>query len=54
LFENPKYLDKLTETVGAEPVEKYDQKVTCCGGALAFSEPDKAYVSRAPTTSAPR
>ena len=30
-FENPKYLDKLTETMGAEPVEKYDQKVTCCG-----------------------
>ncbi len=23
---------------------KYDQKVTCCGGALAFSEPDKSYV----------
>jgi heterodisulfide reductase subunit B len=43
-FENPKYLDKLTETMGAEAVEKYDQKVTCCGGALAFSEPEKAYV----------
>jgi heterodisulfide reductase subunit B len=43
-FENPKYLDKLTETMGAEPVEKYDQKVTCCGGALAFSEPEKSYV----------
>ncbi|MEK6771619.1 MAG: heterodisulfide reductase-related iron-sulfur binding cluster, partial [Pseudomonadota bacterium] len=43
-FENPKYLDKLTETMGAEAVEKYDQKVTCCGGALAFSEPDKSYV----------
>jgi heterodisulfide reductase subunit B len=41
-FENPKYLDKLTETMGAEPVDKYDQKVTCCGGALAFSEPDKS------------
>ncbi len=41
-FENPKYLDKMVETVGAEPVEKFDQKVTCCGGALAFSEPDKA------------
>ena len=40
-FENPKYLDKLVETVGGEAVEKYDQKVTCCGGALAFSEPDK-------------
>ena len=40
-FENPRYLDKMIETVGAEAV-KYDQKVTCCGGALAFSEPDKA------------
>jgi heterodisulfide reductase subunit B len=40
-FENPKYLDKIIETCGAEAV-KYDQKVTCCGGALAFSEPDKA------------
>jgi heterodisulfide reductase subunit B len=43
-FENPKYLDKLTEIMGAEPVEKYDQKVTCCGGALAFSEPEKSQV----------
>ncbi|KPK68366.1 MAG: heterodisulfide reductase [Acidithiobacillales bacterium SM23_46] len=43
-FENPKYLDKMVEIVGAEPLDKYDQKVTCCGGALAFSEPDKAYV----------
>ncbi len=41
-FENPKYLDKLVEIVGGEPVEKYDQKVTCCGGALAFSEPEKS------------
>jgi heterodisulfide reductase subunit B len=40
-FENPMYLDKLIETVGGEAV-KYDQKVTCCGGALAFSEPEKA------------
>jgi heterodisulfide reductase subunit B len=40
-FENPKYLDKLVETVGGEAVEKYDQKVTCCGGALAFSGPEK-------------
>jgi len=40
-FENPKYLDKMIETVGAEAV-RYDQKVTCCGGALAFSEPDKS------------
>jgi heterodisulfide reductase subunit B len=40
-FENPLYLDRLIETVGGEAV-KYDQKVTCCGGALAFSEPEKA------------
>ena len=41
-FENPQYLDKMIETVGAEPASGYDQKVTCCGGALAFSEPDKS------------
>lgn len=41
-FENPMYLDKLVETVGGEALTSYDQKVTCCGGALAFSEPDKA------------
>ena len=40
-FENPVYLDKMITLVGAEAVA-YDQKVTCCGGALAFSEPDKA------------
>jgi heterodisulfide reductase subunit B len=41
-FENPKYLDKFVETMGAEPVERYDKKVSCCGGALAFSEPEKS------------
>jgi len=41
-YENPKYLDKLVETMGAEPIENYDQKVSCCGGALAFSEPEKS------------
>lgn len=41
-FENPKYLDKFIETMGAEPVENYDKKVSCCGGALAFSEPEKS------------
>lgn len=41
-FENPKYLDKLVETVGGEALDKYEQKVTCCGGALAFSEPEKS------------
>jgi heterodisulfide reductase subunit B len=41
-FENPLYLDKMIEAVGAEAVVGYDQKVTCCGGALAFSEPEKS------------
>jgi heterodisulfide reductase subunit B len=41
-FENPVYLDKMVETVGAESIPDYDQKVTCCGGALAFSEPEKS------------
>ncbi len=41
-FENPQYLDKMVETVGGEALTKYDQKVTCCGGALAFSEPEKS------------
>ncbi|HSD59737.1 MAG TPA: CoB--CoM heterodisulfide reductase iron-sulfur subunit B family protein [Burkholderiales bacterium] len=41
-FENPMYLDKLVETLGAESLPKYEQKVTCCGGALAFSEPEKS------------
>ncbi len=41
-FESPKYLDKLVETVGGTPLEKYEEKVTCCGGALAFSEPEKS------------
>ncbi len=40
-FENPQYLDMMIETVGAKAVP-YDQKVSCCGGALAFSEPEKA------------
>ncbi|SMN02215.1 CoB--CoM heterodisulfide reductase subunit B [uncultured Candidatus Thioglobus sp.] len=41
-FENPKYLDKMVEVMGAQPADKYEQKVTCCGGALAFSEPEKS------------
>lgn len=41
-FENPMYLDKLVETAGGEALGKYEQKVTCCGGALAFSEPEKS------------
>jgi len=41
-FENPQYLDKMVEMVGAEPIPEYEQKVTCCGGALAFSEPENA------------
>jgi len=41
-YENPMYLDKLVETMGAEPITNYDKKVSCCGGALAFSEPEKS------------
>ncbi len=41
-FENPKYLDKMIETVGAEACDDYEKKVSCCGGALAFSEPEKS------------
>ena len=41
-FENPQYLDKLVETVGGEALGDYEQKVTCCGGALAFTEPEKS------------
>jgi len=41
-FENPQYLDKMIETVGAQAMTSFDQKVTCCGGALAFSEPEKS------------
>jgi len=41
-FENPVYLDKLTETLGGESLPKYDKKVSCCGGALMFSEPEKS------------
>ena len=41
-FENPKYLDRMIETVGAQAVDRYDKKVSCCGGALMFSEPEKS------------
>jgi len=41
-FENPMYLDRMVETLGGEALGRYDQKVTCCGGALAFSEPEKS------------
>ena len=35
-------LDKMVESVGGEAIAAYDQKVSCCGGALAFSEPEKS------------
>jgi heterodisulfide reductase subunit B len=41
-FENPKYLDNIVEAVGAESIPTYEKKVQCCGGALAFSEPEKS------------
>jgi heterodisulfide reductase subunit B len=42
-FENPAYLDNMVAAVGAEPIRDYEKKVSCCGGALAFSEPDKSF-----------
>lgn len=41
-FENPKYLDSMVEAMGAESCPTYEKKVSCCGGALAFSEPEKS------------
>ncbi|MBC8212264.1 MAG: CoB--CoM heterodisulfide reductase iron-sulfur subunit B family protein [Gammaproteobacteria bacterium] len=41
-FENPLYLDKLVESLGGDSVPTYEKKVQCCGGALAFSEPEKS------------
>ena len=41
-FENPMYLDNLVETLGGDSIKDYDKKVQCCGGALAFSEPEKS------------
>ena len=41
-FENPMYLDKMVEAMGAESIPTYEKKVACCGGALAFSEPQKS------------
>ncbi len=41
-FENPKYLDKLVDSLGGESISTYEKKVQCCGGALAFSEPEKS------------
>jgi len=40
-FENPQYLDKMIEACGAEAVNHYEKKVSCCSGALMFSEPQK-------------
>ncbi|MES9844581.1 MAG: CoB--CoM heterodisulfide reductase iron-sulfur subunit B family protein [Candidatus Sedimenticola sp. PURPLELP] len=41
-FENPVYLDNIVESVGAETIPTFEKKVQCCGGALAFSEPEKS------------
>ena len=41
-YENPMYLDKMIESVGADSVPTFEKKVQCCGGALAFSEPVKS------------
>ncbi len=41
-FENPLYLDKMTEALGGEAMSDYQKKAQCCGGALNFSEPKKS------------
>ena len=41
IVREPMYLDKLIETVGGEPIPKYEGKVSCCGGSLAFCEPER-------------
>ena len=41
-FENPMYLDKMVESLGGDSIPTYEKKVQCCGGALAFSEPEKS------------
>ncbi len=41
-FENPLYLDKMAEAAGADAIGDYEKKVSCCGGALMFSEPEKS------------
>ncbi len=42
-YENPMYLDKIIESVGADSIPTFEKKVSCCGGALAFSEPEKSF-----------
>jgi heterodisulfide reductase subunit B len=40
-YENPKYLDKLVESLGGDSIPDYEKKVQCRGEALAFLEPEK-------------
>ena len=41
-YKNPKHLDKLVDILGADSIPTSEKKVQCCGGALAFSEPEKS------------
>lgn len=41
-YENPMYLDGLVDALGGDSIPTYEKKVQCCGGALAFSEPEKS------------
>ena len=41
-YENPLYLDNLVDALGGDSIKTYEKKVQCCGGALAFSEPEKS------------
>ena len=40
-YENPKYLDKLVETLGADSIPDYEKRCNAAA-ALAFSEPEKS------------
>jgi heterodisulfide reductase subunit B len=42
-FENPQYLDNMIEACGAQAINRYEKKVSCCSGALMFSEPEKGH-----------
>jgi heterodisulfide reductase subunit B len=37
-YENPKYLDKLVESLGGDSIPHDEKKVQCCGGALACDD----------------
>ncbi len=40
-YDNPRFLDDFIEACGAEALE-FDNKTSCCGGAIALMSPDKS------------